>query len=256
MKRKILSGLVGVAMLGAAASANAFLFSSTSDLNGTVMSVSSLNSGAAGFSIAMQLVAGDNIDVAFTGAAHDLYATGAMGMDYKGAGMSPVPDGVLDFTRIYSNLNVFSGDIVAAYTGSAPDMISFGGASSLGGTVITDYDGVFHNFPLLGISGSAAGQLIMNWTYTTGSNVLLMNFTENSLSGWTGFEQALYAFGNSLTGLNLNSYGGKLYSGSAVSTQPAGSTGNYTLTAVPEPASLALLGIGIAGLGFMRRRKA
>lgn len=256
MKRKILNGLVGVAMLGAAASANAFLFSSTSDLNGTGMTVSSLNSAPAGFGIAMQLVAGDNIGIAFTGAAHDLYATGAMGMDYKGVGMSPIPDGTLDFVRNYSNLNVFSGSIAASYTGSTPDIISFGGASNLGGTVTTDYNGVFDDFPLLGISGSAAGQLIMNWTYTAASNVLLMNFTENSLSGWTGFEQALYTFGNSLTGVYLNNYGGNLYSGSAVSTQPAGSTGNYTLTAVPEPASLALLGIGIAGLGFMRRRKA
>lgn len=255
MKRKILNSLVGVAMLGAAASANAFLFASTSDLNGTTLAVTSLNQGAAGFGMGLTLKAGDKIDIDVFSEAYALFATGSLGLEYN-----PLHAG-LDFVRNYSNREVFHGVAnTISTTGTTPDVLIFGDAVPKAGTISIAYNGNFDDFPLLGVSGPGAGVLNIAWGYN-GANQLAMNITESGLVGWAGFEQALSELSKSLTGSYQNNFGALAWMGEtpmAVGGNPLAPSDqtSFKITAVPEPASLALLGIGIAGLGLMRRRKA
>ncbi|MBU1665826.1 MAG: PEP-CTERM sorting domain-containing protein [Gammaproteobacteria bacterium] len=150
-------------------------------------------------------------------------------------------------TVVDSKVNGVAAPIPTSLSDTTPDVVT--------GSLLIDYDGYFNDFPLLGISGYGAGQLSIGYSFVpvAGSftDILQLTVRDVSVSGWGGFEAALKAL-DGLDGNVNNRLQAVAYAGASDY-----STGNFTLTsAVPEPASLALLGIGIAGLGFMRRRKA
>lgn len=75
-------------------------------------------------------------------------------------------------------------------------------------------------------------------------NITFDNITTSELSSWDSFEIYINPtfLSGSLTGQSDYSYG-------------VGTHSNGTIGSIPEPASLALLGLGLAGIGFSRKKK-
>ncbi len=276
MNRKILNGLVGVAMLGAAASANAFLVPFQGHVVNAQFDVTNLN-GAAGFNMALTLGGpipvvnplGDSVTFSGFGglagktvgdsvSANKIFAAGLFAYDFDGTPGFGAGD-------IFGLLNqlVFSGDATTTVTaGTIPASITTASANSAG-SFSTVYTGAFSALPgatgaainlLTGNGGPVSGKLDVSWIFDTTTEKLDITLLDSSLSGWLGFEgvfNALDAAGNADSKID-----GKLYMANGVNANGSIGSGNFVVSAVPEPASLALLGIGVAGLGFMRRRKA
>ena len=145
---------------------------------------------------------------------------------------------------------VFSGFMGSS--GLTPGAYSFVFGSALGGNIpfnyTINYDGnaspqVMSALALLGfpfVNPDGAGSLAVTGVFAADGTTATLNFVESNLT-WAGFGQTLrladFAYGG----------GNGIIDGSF-------SLSNVVVTAVPEPATLALVGLSLLGLAATRRR--
>lgn len=256
LSQHVLSAAVTAALIGGASmpASAGVIATSTFAMGGSATVTGFADGDSKTFTIDLfDMAGGASIAAPSTNLFEALEVSGVLAVDFQQNGVLGGPTAFalpIPPTNVFSGMMDFTGLLASSYAfGFAPGTMGSHAGSGAGVPIAfgIEYDGMTPALPLINalfgtsfVDPAGSGKLaVTGLAYADG---LLLNFTEYDLD-WVGFG-ALLAAADSVYGPGT----------------PDSTTVDFrmdmTVKAIPEPASLALLGIGIAGLGLMRRRKA